>query len=204
VLERRHEIVDDVDDRELRAGGPAEPDQDNHQEAVAHQPMRQAMTRQRRLEHEDQRQRGEQNSQNSNVEARFAPGLDPGRDRHRLGLRLRRLEDKRVRDLVVETERDRRGRRAGAMDQKLQPPGLDRIEARPSRERKHTGILLTAKTCRIGVVALHEAERSPVLDDAQPIEAIALGVAKIFGAENIVRPLEAMKMAWLPLGCSRL
>ena len=46
-----------------------------------------------------------------------------------LGLRLCGLEDKRVRDLVVEPERDRCGRRARAMDQKLQPPGLDRVEA---------------------------------------------------------------------------
>ncbi len=87
------------------------------------------------------------------------------------------------------------------MDQKLQPPGLDRIEARPGRKREHAGILLTAKARRIGVVALHEAECAPVLNDPQPIEAIALGRAKIFGAENIVWPIggdeDGLAAAWL-------
>jgi len=35
VIERRHSVVHHIDDRELHAGGPAEPDQDNEQKAVA-------------------------------------------------------------------------------------------------------------------------------------------------------------------------
>jgi hypothetical protein len=36
---------------------------------------------------------------------------------------------------------------------------------------------------------LHEAKRLPVLNDAQAIEAITLGLSKVFRAEKIVRPI---------------
>ncbi len=90
VIERRPHIVHDIDDRELHAGGPAEPDQNNQQESSAHEPVGDARARQRRLEDEDQSEHRQEHGQNRNVDPRVAPGLDPGGDgRQQLQLRLR-------------------------------------------------------------------------------------------------------------------
>src|SRR5262245_10031922 len=147
VIERRPAIVEDIHDRELHTGGPPEPDENNQQESCAHEPMRHAVTRQRRLENEDQREHRQQHGENHNVYSRLIPCLDPCGDRRRklrLGLRNRlrlllrwRRDDRRtrdleyigVRDLVVEPKCDSDRRTARAVDQNFQSPRLQRVEA---------------------------------------------------------------------------
>ncbi len=103
----------------------------------------------------------------------------------RLG--VRDLKDIGVRDLVVEPERDRQRWRADAIDQDFQSPRLQGVEAGIGRQREQPGHLLPLDGRGIGIVVLHEPESLPLLNHAQAIEAVALGLAKVFCAEKIVR-----------------
>ena len=105
VAERRHHVIDDVDRRELHARGPAEPDQDDQQKAVAHQPMGEAVARELRLEDEDQGEHREQHREDRDVDLGVLPRIDPRRS-----LRLGIERDREVAGLVG----DRRDRAAGA------------------------------------------------------------------------------------------
>ena len=81
MMEWRRHIVDHVDDRELHTCGPAQPDQNDQQKSVAHEPVGNARARELRLENEDQSEHRQQHRQNRDVQLRLAPGLDPGGDR---------------------------------------------------------------------------------------------------------------------------
>ena len=206
-------VVHDIDDRELHAGDPAEPDQNDQQESVAHQPVGEPKARQGCLEHEDQGEHRQEHGKNRNIDPAVVPGLDPRRDQWWLGLQghlkiadltvsdtrligdgrlgatlaariIKARESLQVRDLVVEPERERHRRGARAIDQDFQPPRLQGVEARIDRQREQPGILLPldalGERVQKLVVVLHEAESLPVLNDAQAIEAIALGLPKVF------------------------
>ena len=83
LAERPPDVIDHIDDRELHTCGPAEPDQNDQQESGAHQPVREAKARQRRLEYEDQGEHREKHGENRNVQTSVAPRLHPGGDGRR-------------------------------------------------------------------------------------------------------------------------
>ena len=123
------------------------------------------------------------------IRVRVAPCLDPGRDRRRV-----RHEDVRIRQLVVEAERD--ADRAGActVDQQLQPPRLDGIEWRIGGKREQPGIFLRSYPLAGAgaeplVVALDEREGPIALHQAQAIEAPPFRFSEVFCAEKIIGPV---------------
>src|SRR5262249_10042022 len=102
------------------------------------------------------------------------------------------LQNMRGRKLVFQRERDRDRVRPGGVDEKLKPPRLDGVEVRIGGQREQARILLRPNAlsgagAEALIVAMDEPEGLPRLDDAQPIEPLALGFAIVLGAEEIVR-----------------
>ena len=84
--------------------------------------------------------------------------------------------------------------RRAAVDQELQPPRLERIELRIGRQREQPGILLRPDP--VGgagteplVVVVGEGERLVALHDADAVEPVAFGLAKMLGADEVVGPV---------------
>ena len=194
--------------------------------------MGEAITRQRRLEDEDQGQHRQQHGKQNDIQAIIMPCVNPGRHRgvvqgveifQRQGrLQLRGLlcfavlalncgklrhdglngrgklgggvvvagQRLQVGHRIVKPERDRDRLGGLAMNQDFEPPRLGRVETGTGRHREHRGIIHPLDAFAIGIdpliVALGEAERFSVLDDAQAIEAMTLVVAKEFVALEVV------------------
>jgi len=172
-----------VNDRELGAGDPAQPDQGEQQETGAHPAMQAPVARPVGLGGEDGREADQRHAEDDDLRDRGDPGLHPGRQRLGLG-----HQDVTGRQPVFKRGKRDLGDVAGgvlAEDGNFHTPGCQRIEAGIGRQQDDAADFAQGDAGTHEMVFV-ELKDMIALADAQAFEAIAARLVLELEAEEIV------------------